>query len=114
MSKEEESFHLMAVPRSFTPHVLKAGGRFMKLKERQWVQADTLSLISQIDSPDGLVHILAPGTHRSYELLGEEFIEDMSICKTTFEQGRDRGYEIRGGLADEVNCPECRKSMTRE
>ena len=108
--KRKESFHLMAVPQEFTPAVLEAGGRFLKMKNKQ-LKAKVLQLIQQKGAQDALIHILDPTQHRSYEMLGEDHVEDMSICNTVFEQNRAEGFHIFKGNPKLANCQECVKIL---
>ncbi len=113
MTKRKESFHLMAVPQDFTPTVLEAGGRFLKMKSKQ-LKAKVLQLIQQKGTSEALIHILDPTQHRDYEMLGEEHVEDMSICNTVFEQNREDGYHIFKGNPKLATCPECLKVLKQK
>ncbi|MBF0277691.1 MAG: hypothetical protein HQM13_07875 [SAR324 cluster bacterium] len=113
MKKRKESFHLMAVPKEFTPAVLEAGGRFLKMKNKQ-LKAKVLKLIQQNSTPEPMVHILDPSQHRSYEMLGEDHEEDMSICNTVFEQNREGGYRIFQGSPRLANCEDCVKVLKQK
>ncbi len=113
MTEKKETFHLMAVPRHATAYVLEAGGRFMRLKNKQWAEPE-LSLIQQQESPSSMVCILDPKEHRTYEMLGREYTEDMSLCKTVYEQNRDGGYRIFQGDKSVVTCKDCLKILRRK
>ena len=64
--KKKETFHLMAVPRSFTTEVLKAGGRLMKLKNKS-LDLNNLTLIQWKNKKDAANCILVPGQTKQYE-----------------------------------------------
>lgn len=113
MTKPKITYHLMAVPRDFTAEVLAAGGRFLKMKNKQ-LQAKVLQLIQLKDAREPTVHILDPSQHRTYEMLGEEYIEDISICKTVFEQNRGEGYRIFKGSPKLTNCKQCIKILKQK
>ena len=101
----------MAVPRHFTEDVLKAGGRFMKLKSPKKLDPQNLQLLQWKKSPDPTIHILHPGQHRSYEMMGKQYVEDMSLCSAIFEQSRGGGYQVFKGMLEQVSCAECRKKL---
>ncbi|MGK5094618.1 hypothetical protein WDW89_21715 [Deltaproteobacteria bacterium TL4] len=110
---KKESFHLMAVPRNFTQEVLKAGGKFMKLKDQQWTDPLNLQLLQWNNSPDTMIHILNASQQRSYEMLGQNYVEDMSLCRVIFEQSRAEGYSIYTGSIEQVTCEECLKKINK-
>ncbi|MBF0288507.1 MAG: hypothetical protein HQM14_11880 [SAR324 cluster bacterium] len=113
MNKQKETFHLMAVPKHFTSQVIQEGGRFLQMKNKQ-LQKKILKLIQQNGELDQAIHILDPHQQRTYEVLGEEYIEDMSICKTVFEQNREGGYRVFKGGSGVVTCKECKKILKQK
>ncbi len=113
MNQQKETFHLMAVPKHFTSQVLQEGGRFLQMKNKQ-LRKKILKLVQQNGALEQLVHILEPSQQRTYEMLGEEYVEDMSICKTVFEQNREGGYRIFKGNPGAVTCKECKKILKQK
>lgn len=112
MAKKPSSYHLMAVPKHFTSEVLEAGGRFMKMKNKRYA-TQTLTLVTEESTMGTVTHILDPSQHRSYEMLGEDYIEDMTLCNTVFEHNRGSDFQIFKGSVDLADCKECKKVLRR-
>ena len=113
MAKSKASFHLMAVPRQFTPQVLAAGGRFLKMKDKA-LSAKMLKLIQLKDPAYPMIHILDSSQHRVYEVWGEEHIEEVSICNAVFNKNRGSGYRIFKGKPQLTSCKECLKILEQK
>lgn len=113
MAKSKATFHLMAVPRKFTPQVLAAGGRFLKMKEKQ-LQAKTLKLIQLKDPAHPIIHILDPSQHRVFEVWGEQHVEEISICHAVFDKNRGSGYRVFKGKPELTSCKECLKILAQK
>jgi len=111
--KKKETFHLMAVPRHIAKTVLKSGGRFLRLKGKWWKNTSRFELIQQEDAQDDLIHILDPEQYRSYEMLGEDIEENLSLCKTVFVHKETQNYRTFTGDWKQSNCEECQTILQR-
>lgn len=110
---KKETFHLMAVPRNFTQAVLEAGGHFLKLKNKKWADSEHLTLVQYKNIQDAVIHILDIGTQKSYGMMGEEYVEDISLCENVFIENRGDGYRTFPGSIEQVNCKECKKKFRK-
>lgn len=112
MAENKETYHLMAVPKHVTGLVLEHGGRFMKLKNPPWSQKEELSLIKYHEGSDQHAHILDQYQHREFELLGETYVEEMSLCKAVFVENRG-GFSTFSGTKQQVTCPDCLRILKK-
>lgn len=106
-----ESYHLMSVPRSFVTKVLQNGGKLLQLKSNQWKGVNELQLLQSTEDTSDKICIREPNQHTNYELMGQEYAEDIALCKSVFIQNHTQTYRIFTGTVDLVTCEECKRTL---
>lgn len=106
-----ESYHLMSVPRSFVTKVLQNGGKLLQLKSNQWKSVNELQLLQSAKDASDQICIREPNQQTKYEVMGQEYVEDIALCNSVFIQNNTQTYHIFTGTIDLMTCEECKRTL---